>query len=85
MARANRYAIGGGDLPLRAPIHLRGERWGAAVLGKDPDAVGRERPLPFTPRPSRVPRRGARVVESGGLENRCRPSVDRGFESHPLR
>jgi hypothetical protein len=29
--------------------------------------------------------RGARVVESGGLENRCSPFGNRGFESHPLR
>ncbi len=29
-------------------------------------------------------RRGARVADSDGLENRC-PERDRGFESHPLR
>src|SRR5690606_40910597 len=33
---------------------------------------------------SRSPRRGGRVVECGGLENRC-PARDRGFESLPLR
>ena len=31
------------------------------------------------------PRRGARVVESGGLEIRCAALRYRGFESHPLR
>ena len=30
-------------------------------------------------------RRGARVVEGGGLENRCGLHGHRGFESHPLR
>ncbi len=30
-------------------------------------------------------RRGARVVEWDGLENRCGPCGHRGFESHPLR
>ena len=30
-------------------------------------------------------RRGARVVESGGLEIRCAALRYRGFESHPLR
>ncbi len=30
-------------------------------------------------------RRGAGVVDRGGLENRCTPLVYRGFESHPLR
>ena len=32
-----------------------------------------------------APRRGAGVVERGGLENRCTPCGYRGFESHPLR
>src|SRR5688572_8613953 len=31
------------------------------------------------------PRRGARVAEWGGLENRCGSLGHRGFESHPLR
>ena len=30
-------------------------------------------------------RRGARVAEWGGLENRCGSLGHRGFESHPLR
>ena len=30
-------------------------------------------------------RRGARVVEWDGLENRCGARPHRGFESHPLR
>src|SRR3990172_3112628 len=32
-----------------------------------------------------ISRRGAGVVYRDGLENRCPPCADRGFESHPLR
>jgi methyl-accepting chemotaxis protein len=39
---------------LSVPLYVRGERWGAAVIGWDPDAIpalSPAAPLPFVPRP----------------------------------
>src|SRR6185312_4650794 len=47
-------------------------------------AVSRRRTLPEASAASRL-RRGARVVDWDGLENRWAAPPSRGFESHPLR
>ena len=50
--------------------------------GNVEDELRVEEPLRYRPPP---PRRGGRVVECTGLENRSRVTPDRGFESLPLR
>ena len=56
------------------------------VRGAAARLLRRPAPLSRYPQPSPHARRGARVVESGGLENRCAGNpCYRGFESLPLR
>jgi hypothetical protein len=64
--------------------------WKRVLLEEYPDRVTaekRERYLNPAGAAERLQRfwRGGRVVECGGLENRCGPRAHRGFESHPLR
>src|SRR5438876_577090 len=56
-----------------------------AVRGNEAPGSGREEVGSPFEAVIRWVRRGAGVVDRGGLENRCTPLVYRGFESHPLR
>src|SRR5215469_4922756 len=69
-------------------FHGAGDRegliaWGAGIARDSSASVAGPEGRTYKPAPD--PRRGAGVVDRGGLENRCTPCGYRGFESLPLR